>query len=400
MGAVVALRALALWGLIEARRAPRRVGVVPNGAKALSTRLFIKPMANPAAPQYRRLLVRSPEVLAAVAVSCVLMQVPAAAAGRAEIMFRFADPAIAESSGLASSVVHPDIVWTHNDSGSTPQIFAVDTSTGETVAVVTLRDVLPLDVEAIAMGRDETGLPALFVSDTGTSVPLTGNAVIHRFTEPAQLVDQPVDVTTYRIDFGGIPRPDVEALLVDPRDNRVHLVSKDPLRGTVFQGPPTLSSDAANAFTAVGPAPAAISDGTFLPDGRVAVRSNRTARILEGVGGRVLDSIALPAMRAGESITLTPDGAFLLIGSEGMHSPIWRIPLETQASAPSPAPVPSAMTPSSPPSPPATPAPVETEQPSAGSSSRVGHGVQAGVVISAIVAVGLLILGIRRRSMW
>jgi hypothetical protein len=317
-------------------------------------------------------------------------------------MFRFADPRIAESSGLAASVVHPGIVWTHNDSGNAPEIFAVDTRTGETVAVVTLRDVLPIDVEAIAMGRDDDGRPALYVGDTGTSVPLGGNAVIHRFTEPDQLVDQIVEVTTYVVDFGDVPRPDVEAMLVEPRDNRVHLVSKDSSMGTVFQGPPTLSTGGVNVLTAVGSAPASVSDGTFLPDGRVAVRSNRTARILDALGGRVLQTIALPAMRAGESMTLTPDGAFLLVGSEGMNSPVWRIPLGARASAPSPTPVPSATTPSPPPSAPATPAPAptQTQQAAAESSSRAGHAVQTGVVISAVVAVGLLIVGIRRRSLW
>ena len=46
------------------------------------------------------------------------------------------DPRITESSGLAVSPTHPDLVWTVNDSGDSARAFAVSLTTGRTVAVL------------------------------------------------------------------------------------------------------------------------------------------------------------------------------------------------------------------------------------------------------------------------
>jgi hypothetical protein len=345
-------------------------------------------------------LMKAAAVTMVIAALCVLQALPSGAVGTAEEAFRFTDPAIVESSGLAASVMHPGIVWTHNDSGSGPLVYAVDTRTGATVAVIRLGSVISVDVEAIAVGRDDAGRSALFVADTGTSVPVRSNAVIYRFTEPTELVDQSVDVTAYAVDLGQQPRPDVEALLVDPRDNRPYLISKDLPTGQVFQGPPTLAATGVNVFAPVAAAPAAVSDATFLPDGRVVVRNNSRVRVLEAVGGPVVTTIMLPAMDAGESVTLTPDGASLLLGREGLHSPVWRIPLGAHASAPSPTPQP--LSPTTTPSPLATPAPTETNGAESASTASTGvdPSVQAGFIIAAVIVGALLIVGIRRRSQW
>ena len=36
------------------------------------------------------------------------------------------DSRITESSGLAASLLHPGVLWTHNDSGNPPRIYAID----------------------------------------------------------------------------------------------------------------------------------------------------------------------------------------------------------------------------------------------------------------------------------
>src|SRR6059058_4342891 len=81
---------------------------------------------------------------------------PASAAdgdGKGDQGFTIKDSRITESSGLAASHLHPGIYWTHNDSGDGPYIYAVDSSTGKTVARVTLSGIgSPRDVEAISIG--------------------------------------------------------------------------------------------------------------------------------------------------------------------------------------------------------------------------------------------------------
>jgi len=334
---------------------------------------------------------------------------PALATSGADVAFRFTDPRIVESSGLAASVIHPNVVWTHNDSGGSTDVFAVDVATGNTVATVTLRGVLGIDWEAIAIGRDELGRAAVFVGDVGSSVPIGGNAVVYRFVEPTSLHDQTVDVTAYEIEVAGEPRPNVEALLVDPRDNRVHIVSKDETRGTAYIGPDRLVAGTVNVFTPEGPTPAQVSDGTFLADGRVVLRGNSRARIFDRPGGRELARFTMPPMSVGESVTATPDGRALLVGSEGAGSAVWRLLLpanlvSTPSTSPTPIPPPvpttSALatpTPAPTPTPAATPTPIDLTAADASPETErtVGFGILAAatavflaLVISRLVGTG------------
>ena len=60
------------------------------------------------------------------------------------------DPRIPESSGLAASVDHPNVLWTHGDSGNPPALFAVDADTGR-VARSFPADAANVDWEDIAL---------------------------------------------------------------------------------------------------------------------------------------------------------------------------------------------------------------------------------------------------------
>ena len=48
--------------------------------------------------------------------------------GQPHRLGRLEDPRINESSGLVASRSHTDVLWTHNDSGGGPYIYALDTS--------------------------------------------------------------------------------------------------------------------------------------------------------------------------------------------------------------------------------------------------------------------------------
>src|SRR5512132_998555 len=143
----------------------------------------------------------------------------------AEVVARLEDPRIQESSGLALSRRHPEVLWTHNDSGDGPRLYAVG-SDGRTLATLTLAGVEARDWEALAAGRDDRGRPALFVGDIGDNQSLWPSITVYRVAEPAQLRDATVPVRRYRLRFADGPR-DAEALLVDPRSNRLYVASKD-----------------------------------------------------------------------------------------------------------------------------------------------------------------------------
>jgi hypothetical protein len=109
---------------------------------------------------------RGAAMVALVAV-CALGAVPRAAAGeQAEVLLRIDDPRVVESSGLVASRRHAGVLWTHNDSGDAARLFAIGRD-GRVLATLRLAGVQARDWEAMAVGRDDRGAPALFVGDIG-----------------------------------------------------------------------------------------------------------------------------------------------------------------------------------------------------------------------------------------
>lgn len=255
-----------------------------------------------------------------------------------EELFQVDDPRIVQSSGLAVSGRHDDIYWTHNDSGDFPaEIYAVN-GEGGTEATVTLSgpEVEARDWEAIAAGADDSGDPALYVGDIGDNFQGAWPDIrIYRLTEPDKLVDQTVEVETFTLRFEDGAR-DAEGLLVDPRDNRVYVVSKE-IAGGIYAAPETLDPDATNELTRVGSAPLYSTDAAFSPDGsHYAIRTYWAATVYdatEGVPGASATQVGLPESEQGESLAFTPDGSALLAGSEGETSPVWSVPLPEEATA-------------------------------------------------------------------
>ncbi|HQC45805.1 MAG TPA: hypothetical protein PLC97_11375, partial [Myxococcota bacterium] len=90
-----------------------------------------------------------------------------------------------EASGIVTSRVHAGILWAHNDSGDTARFFAVNQTTGATVAEFTMEGITAIDFEDIAIGPF-AGIDgdALFLADTGDNSVNRPNVVIHVVKEP------------------------------------------------------------------------------------------------------------------------------------------------------------------------------------------------------------------------
>jgi hypothetical protein len=243
----------------------------------------------------------------------------------AVVATRLADPRIVESSGLALSRRHPGVVWTHNDSGDEARLFAVG-SDGRTRAVLTLAGVEARDWEAVAAGRDDRGRPALFAGDIGDNNGVWSEVAVYRVTEPAALRDATVPAVRYRLRYADSPR-NAEALLIDPRSNRLYLATKAEAGGGLYRAPARLDPARINVLHRVARVPPAVTDGAFLPSGRgFVLRDYQQAHVYTGPGRRV-GSFDLPLQLQGESLTVSADGRSLLVGSEGPDSEVWRVPL-------------------------------------------------------------------------
>lgn len=246
---------------------------------------------------------------------------------RPSVMCRQSSPMLPEISGMAASVLHPGIVWVHNDSGDTARVFALDVNTCAIVAIVQLAGVTAYDFEGISMGRDPTGTPEIWVGDIGDNARLRRTVALHRFAEPLLLTDQTVGVQSVTVTWSDGAR-DCEALMVEPIPNgRVFLVSKEATGGVFqLQGDfrATGSTFTGSRLFSVG---SSASDAAIAPDGSgTVVRFYNVATMFTGVPGTNPRPVALPTQPQGEAITYSPDGNYLYIASEG-DADLVRIPV-------------------------------------------------------------------------
>jgi hypothetical protein len=276
-------------------------------------------------------------------------------------LFTIATDDIFESSGL---VDRDRTVFTVDDSGSDPVLYGLDARTGRTVVRTTYADAVT-DTEAMAPGAHGT----IWVGDTGDNRGNRDDVAVYR-VRPLD-GDHPGERFALRYPDG--PR-DVEAMLVQPRTQRVFVVSKSPFGGTVYAAPRHLrAGGAVNALRAFARVGGLVTDGAFLPDGRhVLLRTYGTATVYTFPGFEAVGSVRLPAQPQGEGISVTRSR--VLVSSEGVHAEVLQVRLPRSLTRP-PGPVPSR--PATPPAPPAAERPVTRGAGDWGLIALVGAAVAA-----------------------
>ena len=259
-----------------------------------------------------------------------------------------ANPAIRESSGLAVSPSRPGVLWTLNDSGDGPFLFATD-ATGADLGTFRVAGAANDDWEDLASGWLPDGTPVLYVADTGDNLRSREFAVIYRLPEPdldpadpGSVRDTaPADALVFTYPDG--PR-DVEALLVGPRSGEILLVAKGGAASPVYRlpagafgGPPVVAERVGEIrLPGLVPPFDEPSGGAVSPDGsRLAVRTLLAALLwdvppdgdLAAALAGPATTVALPALVQGESVAFDPAGDALLSTAEGEPAPLYRTAL-------------------------------------------------------------------------
>jgi hypothetical protein len=246
----------------------------------------------------------------------------------------FQHPSLKESSGVAASRRQPGILWTLNDSGNEPLIFATDTL-GRDYGAFTVTDAHNEDWEAIALGpcgRQE----CLYIADTGDNERGRRTVRLYRVSEPLLPADRRrtrrAEVLELRYPGGS---RDVEAMFVGG-DGAAHLMTKT--RGgpvQVFRVPAS-SWGGGHTVTAeaVGTLPIEsagladmVTDAAISPSGeRVAVRTYRSVYLFGFAGqgdllplGVACDAAGLQLQ--GEGISWLDDRVLVLTSEGGFGSP-------------------------------------------------------------------------------
>jgi DNA-binding beta-propeller fold protein YncE len=307
---------------------------------------------------------------------------PTPAAGSPSALFAFADSRITESSGLAVSSLD-GTVFTHNDSGDAARIFRVDAH-GNTVAVYTLRGATNIDWEDMATGSDANGKPVLYIGDIGDNNSDRKDISVYRLAEPS---GPSADVSWMRFRFAYPDGAhDAEALLVDPRTGRLFIGTKSLLGGRLYEAPSSLSTNAVNMLVPGRSLPPLVTSGAFSPDGtRIVLLTYLNAYWAAGATG-TLHAFGVPLQRQDEAIAFTPDGKAVLVGSEGLHSTVYRVPLpDIESAGPS---RPSSTLPSAP----------ARKSASSVTSDPATTTIELVVLVLPVIGAGLLGAYWRRRS--
>ena len=260
----------------------------------------------------------------------------------------FQSPRLMESSGVAVSREHPGVLWTHNDSGDGPYLYATDLR-GADRGFLLVSGADAFDWEDIALGvcpAPFRSTACIYIADTGDNLEIRPFVTLYALPEPVppQGPGDTLGTTSapviLRVSYPDGPH-DVEAIYVSPRDTATYLVSKG--RGgsvKVYRIGSKEWSAAKPSETIVAtvvqtldirPSPEAgrlITGAAVRQDGRiVALRTYGDIYLFyPGVGGRLTPARERPCNIAGleiggEAIDFLNDTTFVMTSEAGRRHP-------------------------------------------------------------------------------
>jgi hypothetical protein len=241
-----------------------------------------------------------------------------------------------ELSGIAASRMLPGTVWTHDDSGGGPWLYASGFD-GASRGVLVLAGASQVDWEDLAIAPCATRW-CLYAGDIGDNDLVRTSISVYEVEEPATTPDATVDVGFTRHDIVYPDGPhDAESLFVDPRDGAAYAITKvEDGPGTVYALP--LATGAATTARAIGrlaipDADTRITAADLYTDAcgtRLLVRTHTHLFELTAAAGATIGGLlAAPVVEVpvavetqGEAVGFLPDGRGYLTTSEGDAPPL------------------------------------------------------------------------------
>ena len=239
--------------------------------------------------------------------------------------------AVTEASGLVVSATRPGILWTHNDSGGTPTLYAFDVA-GRPKATVEVTGAKAKDWEDLAAGPFAGRKGAwLYIADIGDNKLSRESPCVYAIPEPK--IGATKSTPAIRL---GVRYPDgahnAECLLCDPRDGRLTIVTKEKngVSG-VYRFPARPGADnllmKVGTFKVPGLSPL-VTGGSFRPDGKGVALVTYT-HVIELSGKEFWKATPRTRLQPGlqqlEAVAYARDGRSLWLTSEGEHAPLVKI---------------------------------------------------------------------------
>ncbi|MBX3415359.1 MAG: metallophosphoesterase [Pirellulales bacterium] len=248
---------------------------------------------------------------------------------------------VVEASGLVASRKHLDVFWTHNDSGDSARIFALNKQ-GALLGTFNIPGAKAIDWEDIALGPGPaSGVDYLYIGDIGDNNGKRSSIRVYRVPEPVVRADQePVtadiaDVATITLVYPDGPR-DAETLLVDPLTGDLFIVSKRDSQARIYRARFPLAEGETTTLECMGEMEGTgFVAGDISPNGTEILMKTYFAVLLfpRPLGTDVWtalesDSIVVPYKfePQGESVTFDREGRDYYTLSEGANQPLRRFP--------------------------------------------------------------------------
>jgi hypothetical protein len=244
-----------------------------------------------------------------------------------------------ETSGVAASVAHDGVLWTHNDSGGDPEVVAVRVN-GELVARVPVQGARARDWEDLALGPCPDGA-CLYIGDIGDGSARRAEIGVYRLAEPDPMREESVSTHYFPARYPGGAR-DAEALFVLP-NGELYLVTKGREESVeLYRYPQPLTADEPATLELVrtlAPGPqtleAQVTGASASPSGEwVAVRRYknlqlwRTSELLRDGGAPFLTVDLSPIGEVqGEAVALLDNGGVVLTSEGGFPGAVGSVAL-------------------------------------------------------------------------
>jgi hypothetical protein len=256
----------------------------------------------------------------------------------------FKNPRLTESSGVAVSRAHPGVLWTHNDSGDGPYLYATDLR-GRDRGFLRVPGAEAFDWEDIALGpcplRSSRATACLYLADTGDNLDVRPSVTVYAVPEPEPPTGARDTLRTtaapavLRLRYPDGSH-DVEAIYVSPRDSALYLVSKGRSAGGIRlyrvdrskwaeRGVATAALVQTIDIRPHAEAGRRVTGAAIRPDGRlVAIRTYSEIYLFNsGAGGRLArareacDIAGLEPGGGGEAIDFLNDSTLVLTSEAG-----------------------------------------------------------------------------------
>jgi hypothetical protein len=240
-----------------------------------------------------------------------------------------------EASGLVHSRSNANILWSHNDGGNSATLYLVK-SDGKNLGTCALEGVTNRDWEDVAM-ISESGKNYVLVGDIGDNTASKTSIFIYKFEEPnLSTVSSPQNLTipAAQIQKFEFTYPDgardAEALMVDPINGDIYIVSKREDKVRVYRKPLPFSTTQNNILEKVTELNIiAVTAGDISADGKEILlksydkiyywkRENTTTSISSLLQQSPQELNYIPEL-LGESIAWRTDGSGFYTVSEGSN---------------------------------------------------------------------------------